>query len=77
MKLAIILPGDYGKEVCQRREKYYKQFCGSGTEIEVLTTGGTKSITSTIDFALVAPGALQKAIEAERKGFDGIVLQAL
>jgi len=51
MKLAVILPGDYGKELCKQRESYLNNFAFPGTEIRVVTTGGTPSLTSGIDFA--------------------------
>lgn len=77
MKLAVILPGDYGPEICERRERYLNNFVYDGTKIKVFTTGGTKSITSIVDFALVSPGAVEKVITAEKTGFDGIVLHGM
>jgi len=77
MKLAIILPGDYSQELCEKRENYLSNFASKGTEIKVFTTGGTESITNGIDFVLVAPGAVEKAIAAEKAGFAGIVLNGM
>jgi len=77
MKLAVILPGDYSKELCEKREKYLDNFASKNTEIKVFTTGGTESVTSGVDFALVSPGAVEKAIMAEKTGFDGIVLHGM
>jgi hypothetical protein len=74
MKLAVILPGDYGRDVCQSREEYFKSFLSAGTELEVFSTGGTKSIANGIDFALIAPGTVTRAVEAEDAGFDGVLL---
>jgi Asp/Glu/hydantoin racemase len=77
MKLAIILPGDYSRELCERREEYLYNFASADTEIKVFTTGGTKSVTSNVDFALVSPGAMKRAIEVDKNGFDGIVLHGM
>lgn len=77
MKLAVILPGDFGREICAQRKEYIAQFTSIGTEIKVFTTGGAKAITSGIDFALISPGTVKQVIEAENTGFDGIVLHGM
>ena len=77
MKLAIIIPGDYGEEFCKERKHYISNFVSSGTEIEVFVTGGSKSVTSGVDFALISPGTIRCVVDAEKAGFDGIVLNAM
>ena len=78
MKLAYIMPGDYGKEYCEEKERYLKGFTSPGTEIKVFTTGATpfKSITSVTDMALIAPGAVKQVRDAEKTGYDGVILGA-
>jgi len=77
MKLAVIIPGDYGEELCEQRKVYYNNFASPGTEISVVTTGGTDSLRSTIDYALVLPGAVKQSVAAEKEGFDGIIVQGM
>jgi allantoin racemase len=74
MQLAVILPGNYTPEHCELRENYLKSFVSDATEIKVFTAGGTKSITSIVDFTLMAPGMTRRALEAERAGFDGVLI---
>lgn len=74
MKLAVILPGDHARDLCEQRERYLKNFACTETEIRVLPSGGTRAIVSGIDFALISPGAVKRATEAEKNGFDGIAL---
>ena len=78
MKLAYIMPGDYDNEYCKEKEIYLKGLTYHDTEIKVFTTGATpfKSITSVTDMALIAPGAIAQVTEAEKKGYDGVVLGA-
>lgn len=77
MKLAVILPGSHGPETCEAREKYLNEFTSPGTEIMVCPSGGTESIESTIDFALMVPGVVDRAVEAEKNGFDGVVIHGM
>jgi hypothetical protein len=74
MKLAVILPGNYEQELCEHRETYLNEFVSSGTKIKVFKTGGTQSITSIVDLALISSGALNKTLEAEKSGFEGVLL---
>jgi hypothetical protein len=74
VKLAVILPGDPGREVCEQRESYLNTFASPGTEIKVFSSGGTQKISSGIDFALISPGGVKRAMEAEKNGFDGVVI---
>lgn len=74
MKLAIILPGDYDEELIRYRKDYFGKFISSGTTIDIFKTGGAKSITSIADLALIIPGALRQSMEAEKAGFDGVLL---
>ena len=74
MRLAVILPGDHGKELREQREKYLENFASPGTEIKVFSSGGTQKINSGIDFALISPGGVKQATEAEKNGFDGVVI---
>lgn len=78
MKLAYIMPGDYDQEYCQEKERYLKGFASPGTDIKVFTTGATqlKSITSVTDMALIAPGAIKQVRDAEKTGYDGVILGA-
>ena len=74
MKLAVILPGDYPKEFCEHRQRYLSALISPGTELKIVTTGGTPSLTSIIDLAFVAPGMVNRAMEAEKEGFDGVLI---
>ena len=74
MKLAVILPGDASREYCEERKEFIQYFASPGTKIEVLSTGGPEKITTAVDFALIAPGAVSRVIEAEKAGFDGVSL---
>ena len=75
MKLAVILPGDYDQEGCEQQEAYLNHFTSGDTAIKAFPAGGTASIGSLIDFVLIAPGAVEQAIAAEKAGFDGIAIE--
>ena len=74
MKLAIILAGDIKREYREQRKNFIENFVSPGTNVEVLKTGGPKSINNPIDLALVGSGAVKQVIEAEKNGFDGVSL---
>ena len=75
IKLAVILPGDYDQAGCKQHEAYLSRFISSDTAIKAFPAGGTASISSLIDFVLIAPGAVTQAIAAEKAGFHGIAIE--
>lgn len=74
MKLTVILPGDYGEELCEHRQRYLSTLLSPGAEVKIVTTGGTPSLTSIVDLALIAPGMVNRTMEAEKGGFDGVLI---
>jgi hypothetical protein len=74
VRLAVILPGDHERELCEQRERYLQNFASTGTEVRVFPSGGTRAMVSGIDFALIEPGAVKQAMAAEKNGFDGVAL---
>jgi allantoin racemase len=74
MKLAVIIPGDYSKEVCEDRHNYLNTLVSPGTELKIFTTGGTPSLSSIVDIALISSGLVNRSMEAEKEGFDGILI---
>jgi len=74
MKITMIVPivtDVHSKEV----EREFKAYASKGTEIEIIYLDkGPVSIRSAYAEFLAAPDILKKAIEAEKKGFDGIII---
>ena len=74
MKIRVVVPiivGVFDKEV----EKEFKAYSSENTEIEIVHLDrGTASIESVYDESLAAPDILNKTIEAEKKGCDGVII---
>lgn len=74
LKIRVIVPiiaDIFNEEV----EREFKTYASDKTEIEVVNIDrGTASIESEYDEALAAPGIINKVIEAEKKGFDGAII---
>ena len=72
MKLKILLPiitNIFNSSV----ETEAKQFISPDTEVEIQNLDrGTASIESTYDEALASPDIIEKVIQAEKDGFDGV-----
>ncbi len=74
MKIRVIVPiivDIFNEEV----EREFKAYASEKTKIEVVNLDrGTASIESEYDEALAAPDILNKVIEAEKLGFDGVII---
>jgi len=74
LKVRVIIPiivDIFDAEV----EKEFKAHASEKTEIEVVHLDkGPASIESEFDECLAAPDILNKVIEAEKKGFDGVII---
>ena len=74
MKIRVVVPiivDIFDKEV----EKEFKAYSSENTEIEIVHLDrGTASIECVYDESLAAPDILNKTIEAEKKGCDGVII---
>ncbi len=74
MKIKVIVPiivDVFNEEV----DREFKTYASEKTEIEVVNLDkGTASIESEYDEALAAPDIIKKVIEAEKQGFDGVII---
>ncbi len=74
MKIRVVVPiivDIFNEEV----EKEFRAYASKETEIEVVNLDkGPASIESEFDEALACPDILNKVIEAEKMGFDGVVI---
>ena len=74
MRIRVIVPiivGIFDEEV--KRE--FRTYASEGTEIDVVHLDrGPASIESEYDEALAVPDILNKTIEAEKEGFDGVII---
>ena len=78
MKIYYLMPGNYGPDYCTDKETYLTPYTSPGTDLQVFTTGDTAtlSIISVVDMALIGPATVARVIEAEKTGFDGVILGA-
>lgn len=76
MKLLFIVPGQglSGQEL-ERREAVLRRHAFSGTEVQIKSCqNGVKSIESYYEDALAAPAVISATIQAERDGYDGVII---
>jgi len=73
MKLAIILPGEIATEAWQPLEDEINRIVSPGTEVTLFDIKGGK-VRVPADIDLTVPAAMSIAADAEKKGFDGILL---
>ena len=78
MKIYYLMPGKYGPEYCSEKAAYLSAYTSSGTDLQVFSTGDSAalSISSVVDMALIGPATVARVMEAERTGFDGVILGA-
>lgn len=77
MRIAIILPGEYGRDACEKRRGYFLDFADKTTDLTVVSTGGTESLRCGADFAFLAPRAISLSMTFEKGGYDGILLHGM
>ncbi len=75
-KIKVIIPNSgMAKTTLKEREKMLSQAVSSNTTISVdCIEKGPLSVESLIDEVLVAPEVLQRTVEAEKEGFDAVVI---
>jgi len=73
MKLAIIVPGELPSEAKNHLKEELTRIASPSTETEIFDIKGGK-IRAAADIDLAVPQAVQLAVDAEKNGFDGIVL---
>jgi allantoin racemase len=80
MRGLYLIPGwmtrrDGGAEELARRRAAVQRVAGPGWEMDAWEVpGGPASIESAYEEYLSVPGAVERVVEAERAGFDGVVL---
>ena len=76
MKLLYILPGDGMTEAeMERRTQVLREYAFDGTQVDyVYCQNGVKSIESYYEDSLAAPTAMNATIQAEKDGYDGVIL---
>lgn len=79
MRIKVINP-DYGmsSEALRKREKMLSEIARSDTQISMDCVTETEvEIDSVVDVTLVGPEIIKRAIQAEREGYDAVVLYCL
>lgn len=76
MRLLYIVPGEgLSPEEMERRRRVLQEYAFCGTEVSITgCKNGVASIESNYEDALVTPSVIQAAVEAEKDGYDGIIL---
>ena len=80
MKILYIVPGtmaqtDLGAEELERRKKILQSHAQKETIVDITDIeSGPSSIESSYEEYLSVPGTVEKAIRAEKDGFDGMIL---
>lgn len=76
MKLLYLVPGEgMNEKELERRTQVLRDNAFPGTEVNyVYCKNGVTSIESNYEDSLVAPSVIQAAIQAEKDGYDGILI---
>ncbi|MFQ6037523.1 MAG: aspartate/glutamate racemase family protein [Candidatus Aminicenantales bacterium] len=80
MRILYLIPGsllqtEHGHQEKQRRERILASYVSPGTAVEVTDIGeGPTSIESAYEEHLAVPGAVEASVQAEKKGYQGIIL---
>lgn len=80
MKILYIVPGtmaqtDLGSQELERRKKILQSHSQKNTIIDIADIKhGPRSIESAYEEFLSVPGTVEKAIQAEKEGYDGLIL---
>jgi allantoin racemase len=80
MRLLYILPGnlshsDAGRAEMERRRAILRRLAAAGTHVDVVDVpDGPLSIESAYEEYLAVPGTLRRVQEAERAGYDGVIV---
>ena len=83
MRIMALLPGEgigspeERDEELRTLKEYFMQFSSLGTEILVSPTKGVEAIMHGRDIALLVPGAIGASIQAEKDGFDAVIIHAI
>ena len=76
MKIAIIMPGELPYELQKPLSDAIKRVLSSGTQFTMLPLPGAR-IKAAGDIDLLAPVAAEAAKNAEKKGFEAVVLNGV
>jgi len=76
MKIKVIIPNSgMDRATLDSRERMLSRFAREGTTISVdCITGGPESIESSYDEVLAGPYILEQAIQAEKEGYEAIII---
>lgn len=77
MKLAVIVTRGRHEEEVKRREEYLRQFASPGTEIKLLEVDVSPMPGTARGMTMHAFAYVEKAVEAERHGFDAIIINSV
>ena len=72
MRLTIVEPGSFSNEELGRRENYAKSVCSPRTDLQLVST--EPSLAPNDPFILLVPSILERVKEAERDGYDAVVI---
>ncbi len=76
MRLAIILPGELPEEAKGALQASYKRIVASGTDTAIFEVKASQIIVAG-DIDLLIPKATDIAKQAEKQGFDALVLNGV
>ncbi len=72
MNIMVIAPGSMSQEEINVRQQYAESLCSSG--IKFVPVEGPASLTDDASLGLLIPGVIKRAEEAERQGYDAVVI---
>jgi allantoin racemase len=76
--IAVIIPGELDQEELGRRITHINKFVSSSTKVEgFLFEGNTREIKSGGDVSLLANETMKLTIDAEKQGFDAVVIHGI
>ena len=80
MKILYVIPGmmsktELGEEELGRRKRILQDKAGKDTSVDIIDIEhGPSSIESAYEEYLSIPGTVERVVEAEKDGFDGVIL---
>jgi allantoin racemase len=74
MRIMLIAPGSYGPKEIEIRQEYAESLCSPGTRVTLVNIEGPGSPTDAVTVALMAPGVLKRVEQAEKEGYNVVVV---
>jgi allantoin racemase len=73
-KIMVVAPGEFDQKEIEIRQSYLNSICSENTSVIVMPAEGIDSLKSIADGTLLAVGVLKRVVQANREGFDAVVI---